>query len=115
MDPTQEAEIKILLGDYGWIFLAAVVLFLSRKIVENIVMGFLWKTGMKLDHVYYVHGRKSRLVRVGLTKTTFYMEDRRTSMVVPNEQLKELVVEARLPEGPLEIKVVRSERIPDKE
>ena len=48
-----------------------------------------------------------------LSKTTFYMEDRGTSMVVPNEQLKELTVERQLPEGPLELQVRRSDRIPE--
>jgi hypothetical protein len=113
MDPNQEAEIKLLLGDYGWLMLVAIVLFLSRKVIENVVMGFLWKRGIALDDIYYISGRKARLVRVDLTKTTFYMEDRQTKMVVPNEQLKELVVESQLPEGPLEIKVRRSERAPE--
>lgn len=113
MDASQEAEIKLLLGDYGWIFLAALLLFLFRKVIENIVMGFLWRKNFELDQIYYISGRKSRFVRVGLTSTTFYMEDRQTSMVVPNEQLKELVVECLLTEGPVELKAKRAERIPE--
>ena len=115
MDAAQEAQVKLMLGDYGWIFLAALVLVLSRKVIENIVMGLLWKKDTELDQIYYIHGRKARLVRVGLTSTTFYMEDRETSMIVPNEQLKCLTVEQRLPDGPLELKAKRAERIPDKE
>jgi len=113
MEAAQETEIKLLLGDYGWIFLAATMLFLFRKVIENIVMGFLWRKNFELDHIYYISGRKSRLVRVGMTSTTVYMEDRQTSMVIPNEQLKDLVVEHRLPEGPLELKAKRAERIPE--
>lgn len=115
MDPAQEAQVKLMLGDYGWIFIAALLLVLFRKVIENIVMGMLWKSDTELDQVYYIHGRKGRLVRVGLTSTTFYMEDRKTKMVVPNEQLKCLTVEQRLPEGPLEIKASRSERIPEQD
>ena len=34
---------------------------------------------------------------IGLTSTTFFMTDRQTKMIVPNEQLKALIVEKRLP------------------
>jgi len=38
-------------------------------------------------------------VRVGLFKTIFYMTDRKTKMVVPNDRLKTLIVEKLLPQN----------------
>lgn len=114
MDPSQEAAMRIVLGDLAWIFLAALVLMVFRKVIENIAMGMLWKSGMAMDSVYYISGRKARLVRVSLTKTTFYMDDRHSQMIVPNEQLTQLVIERQLDEGPLKIESVRSDRVPDK-
>jgi hypothetical protein len=113
MDPTQEAAMRIVIGDVAWIFAAALVLMVFRKVIENIAMGVLWKSGMKMDDIYYISGRKARLVRITLTKTTFYMDDRHTQMIVPNEQLTQLVIERQLDEGPLKIESVRSERVPE--
>ena len=48
------------------------------------------------DDVIYISGRKARVVRVGLSKTIFYMRDRGTKMIIPNTQLKLLTLEKKL-------------------
>ena len=51
------------------------------------------------DDILYISGRQARIVRVGLLKTIFYMSDRGTKMIVPNDRLKLLVVEKQLPKN----------------
>ena len=51
------------------------------------------------DDVIYISGREARIVRVGITKTVFYMTDRKTKMIVPNEKLKDLTMEKILTTG----------------
>ena len=53
-------------------------------------------TDINTDDVIYISGRKSRVVRVGLRKTIFYMSDRGTKMIIPNTQLKALTIEKKL-------------------
>ena len=48
------------------------------------------------DDIIYISGRQARVVRVGLRRTIFYMTDRKTKMVVPNQQLKFLTIEKKL-------------------
>ena len=51
------------------------------------------------DDIIYISGRQARIVRVGIRNTCFYMTDRGTKMLVPNEQLKLLTIEKRLPKN----------------
>jgi hypothetical protein len=67
----------------------------------NIIQGMQIFMGNDFnnDDIIYISGREARVVRVGMTKTVFYMKDRGTKMVVPNEKLKDLTLEKRLPSG----------------
>jgi hypothetical protein len=89
---------KNLFSEYGWIFAAGVIALLVKDIMINRVKGILIFYGHDFDNddVIYISGRQARIVRVGVTSTTFYMSDRKTKMVVPNEQLKELTIEKTL-------------------
>ena len=76
------------------------LLLLFRQAIENVVAGFIFKQGAELKHdqPILISGRPARLVRVGILKTTFYMEiDRQTKLVVPNVQLNQLTLEVKLP------------------
>jgi small-conductance mechanosensitive channel len=99
LQPEQVENIaKNLFSEYGWIFAAGVVALLVKDIMINLVKGILIFYGHDFDNddVIYISGRQARIVRVGVTSTTFYMSDRKTKMVVPNEQLKELTIEKTL-------------------
>ena len=99
LKPEQVENIaKNLFSEYGWIFAAGVVALLVKDVMINLVKGILIFYGHDFDNddVIYISGRQARIVRVGVTSTTFYMTDRRTKMVVPNEQLKELTIEKTL-------------------
>jgi small-conductance mechanosensitive channel len=99
LKPEQVENIaKNLFSEYGWIFAAGVVALLVKDVMINLVKGILIFYGHDFDNddVIYISGRQARIVRVGVTSTTFYMSDRKTKMVVPNEQLKELTIEKTL-------------------
>ncbi len=101
-NPEQAEDIaKDLFSEYGWIFVAGVIALLVKDIMINLVKGIMIFYGHDFDNddVIYISGRQARIVRVGVTSTTFYMGDRKTKMVVPNEQLKELTIEKTLPKN----------------
>jgi small-conductance mechanosensitive channel len=99
LKPDQVENIaKNLFSEYGWIFAVGVVALLVKDVMINLVKGILIFYGHDFDNddIIYISGRQARIVRVGVTSTTFYMSDRKTKMVVPNEQLKELTIEKTL-------------------
>ena len=100
---TDDAEsiAKNLFSQYGWIFAAGVAVILAKDVMMNFAKGILIFYGSHFnnDDIIYISGRQARIVRVELTSTTFYMTDRKSKMVVPNEQLKELTIEKTLPQN----------------
>ena len=101
----QKEEVKgfleNLIGEYGWLLFAAVLTILAKDMIMNFVQGLLVFMGNDFnnDDIIYISGRQARIVRVGIRNTVFYMTDRRTKMLVPNEQLKLLTIEKRLPKN----------------
>ena len=86
-------------GHYGWLLLAAFAALMGKDVLVNFVQGLIvyWGSDFDNDEILYISGRQARVIRLGLTSTTFFMTDRHTKMIVPNEQLKALVVEKKLP------------------
>ena len=102
LDRDQVEDIaKNLFSEYGWLFVAGLIALLIKDVMINLVKGIMIFYGHDFDNddVIYISGRQARIVRVGVTSTTFYMSDRKTKMVVPNEQLKELTIEKTLPKN----------------
>jgi hypothetical protein len=87
------------IGHYGWLVLGAFVVLLFKDVLFNFAQGVIvyWGSSFENDEILYISGRQARVIRLGLTSTTFFMTDRQTKMIVPNEQLKSLVVEKKLP------------------
>mgnify|MGYP000390251615 CR=1 FL=1 len=94
-----EGVAKNLLSEYGWLFFAGVAIILIKDVMMNFAKGIMVFYGSHYnnDDIIYISGRQARIVRVGITTTTFYMTDRKSKMIVPNEQLKELTIEKTLP------------------
>ena len=69
--------------------------------IMNFAQGILVFMGNNFnnDDIIYISGRQARIVRVGIRNTVFYMTDRKTKMLVPNEQLKQLTIEKTLPKN----------------
>ena len=87
------------IGHYGWLLLAAFAALMGKDILVNFIQGLLiyWGSSFIVDEVMYISGRQARVIRLGITSCTFFMEDRKTKMIVPCGQLKELTIEKKLP------------------
>ena len=90
-----------LVGHYGWFVLGALVVILGKDMIMNFAQAILVFMGNDFnnDDIIYISGRQARIVRVGIRNTVFYMTDRKTKMLVPNEQLKQLTIEKTLPKN----------------
>jgi hypothetical protein len=101
MDTDVQGLLKSLIGHYGWMVVTFGIMFFFKESIMNMIQGMQIFMGNDFnnDDVIYISGREARVVRVGMTKTVFYMTDRGSKMVVPNEKLKSLTLEKRLPRG----------------
>jgi hypothetical protein len=86
-------------GHYGWLLLAAFGALMGKDVLSRFVAGLLmyWGSDFQNDEILYISGRQARVIRMGVTSCVFFMEDRKTKMIVPTCQLKQLTVEKRLP------------------
>ena len=98
-DPALQQAAEHLIGEYGWLLLIAFLGILFKDAIHKAAEGLLICVGKDFcnDDVLYISGRQARIVRVGFLKTIFYMTDRGTKMIVPNDILKLLVIEKKLP------------------
>ena len=87
------------IGHYGWLLLAAFAALMGKDVLYNFIQGLLiyWGSSFIVDEVMYISGRQARVIRLGITSCTFFMEDRKTKMIVPCSQLKQLTIEKKLP------------------
>ena len=101
MDSQAQSLMEQFIGHYGWIAVTFALGFFFKESIINIIQGMQIFMGNDFnnDDIIYISGREARIVRVGMTKTVFYMKDRGTKMVVPNEKLKNLTLEKSLQLG----------------
>ena len=99
--PETVKVIEHMMGKYGWFALFAFIALLGKDALHKAAEGFMVWIGSDFanDDILYISGRQARIVRGGLLKTIFYMSDRGTQMIVPNDRLKLLVVEKQLPKN----------------
>ena len=98
-NPELQKAAEQLIGSYGWLLIIAFLGILFKDAIHKTAEGLLICIGKDFcnDDVLYISGRQARIVRVGFLKTIFYMTDRGTKMIVPNDRLKLLVIEKKLP------------------
>ena len=118
MDVTQAQQIESaiqsnvsgLLGEYGWMFLAALAILFFKTTIETLIAGLLVFVGNDYnnDDIIILDGRPGRIVRVSMWKTTFYLYNVKTGsdgkkfvsggtkMIVENDKLKDLKIEKPL-------------------
>jgi|TARA_B100000959_G_C14877795_1_gene581187 small-conductance mechanosensitive channel len=101
METDVQGLMENLIGHYGWIVVTFAIGFFFKESIMSWIQGMMvfMDNNFNNDDVVYISGREARVVRVGFTKTVFYMTDRGSKMVVPNEKLKDLTLEKRLPPG----------------
>lgn len=97
--PEAQALVSALVGWAGGLFAIGCIVLIFRTTIQNVVAGILFKKGseLQLDQTVLISKRKARLVRVGILKTVFYMDNgKQTKMILPNSQLVELTLEVVL-------------------
>jgi hypothetical protein len=103
MDQSEVQNIvQKLMGEYGWMALAAMAVFLLKDVTANLVSGlmFLWGSDFDEDDVVYIGGTKrARIVRQTMTKTVFYLYDTDRKLIIPNKNLYSLKCEKALPKN----------------
>ena len=99
-----------ILGEYGWMFLAAVSILFFKTTIESLIAGLLVFVGNDYnnDDIIILDGRLGRIVRVSMWKTTFYLYCVKkdpggknfisggTKLIVENDKLKDLKIEKPL-------------------
>ena len=100
-----EVVVRNLLGDYGWMFLAGLSLLMFQSSIKKLAAGLFvfWGNDYRTDDTVYVDGKPGRIIRVGMTKTVFFIYDVMdgqviggSKLVVQNEWLGKLKIEKPL-------------------
>ena len=99
--------IEYLFGRLMWLALGYLTISIFKGLILNVYEGLMVFIGndFNSDDVVYLgpDERSARIVRMGLRKTVFYMKDSdgewTIKMVVPNEQLKTMVIKKALPKN----------------
>tara|TARA_R110000822_G_scaffold4635_3_gene20016 strand:+ start:109 stop:468 length:360 start_codon:yes stop_codon:yes gene_type:complete len=95
-----ETIITDLIGHYGWMFVAAIVILLFKNVVSNVLDGLLFMFGhdFDVDDIVYIGGeKKARIIRQTPTKTVFHLIETDRKLIVPNTALYNLRIEKVLP------------------
>jgi len=102
--------IEHFIKDNSWLFFAGLLTLIFKSTLEKLVAGIFVFLGNDYneDDIVIVNGRPGRLVRVGITKSTFFLYEIRdgviyggTKLVIQNERLADMDIEKPL--GKLEI------------
>lgn len=100
-----EATAQDATGKYVWLFIAGLVALMFKSSIEKLASALFVFIGSdyKEDDVVYVDGKPGRIVRVGFTKTVFFIYDvvdgkvvGGSKLVIQNERLASLNIEKPL-------------------
>ena len=110
IENTIQSNISVLLGEYGWMFLAGLAILFFKTTIESVLAGLVVFVGNDYnnDDIIVLDGRPGRIVRVSMWKTTFYLytlkngsDGKRfisggTKLIVENNKLIDLKLEKPL-------------------
>lgn len=120
MDNTEIKEqiqdnLSSLMGEYGWLLLAAFVVLFFKSSIESVLAGLTIFLGndFNADDIIILNGKPARVVRIGIWKSTFYAYtivkkgdaytiSGGTKLVYENTKLKDLKIEKPLQNFDLE-------------
>jgi uncharacterized membrane protein len=94
-----------LTGKYVWLFIVGLIALMFKSSIEKFAAALFMFIGSdyKEDDVVYVDGKPGRIIRVGITKTVFFIYDvidgkvvGGSKLVVQNERLASLNIEKPL-------------------
>lgn len=92
--------IQILIGEWGWGIIVAMIAVAFKDTIVQTWSGFMFLIGhdFNIDDVVWIRGKKKAIiVRQNLYKTTFYLPDHQRKFVVPNSMIWELEIEKDVP------------------
>ncbi len=112
-----QSSTSILIGEYGWLFLAGLVVLFFKTSIESLLSGLMVFVGNDYnnDDIIILDGRPGRIVRVNLWKTTFFLYNVKTNkegekhiasgtkVVIQNSELKNLRIEKPLANFDLDV------------
>lgn len=102
-----ESTAQDMTGKYAWLFIAGLIALMFKSSIEKLASAIFIFFGndYKEDDVVYVDGKPGRIVRVGFTKTVFFIYDivdgkvaGGSKLVIQNERLASLNIEKPLPQ-----------------
>lgn len=102
-----EGIFKLLFAEHGWIFITGIFALVFQSSIKKLAASLFvfWGNDYKTDDVVYVDGKPGRIIRVGLTKTVFFIYDvvdgaivGGSKLVVQNERLMNIKIEKPLPQ-----------------
>ena len=102
MEEQVEKIARDLIGSYGWMLFAAIMLLTFKNVVQRLVEGFMFFVGndYNADDIVYINGtKKARIIRTSLTKTVFYLYDTDRKLIIRNDKLPHLLLEKSLPQN----------------
>ncbi|NBW23124.1 MAG: hypothetical protein EBR82_85785 [Caulobacteraceae bacterium] len=97
--------LKSFVGENSWLFLVGLVALLFRSAIEKLAASLFVFFGKDYapDDIILLDGKPGRIVRVGLTQTTFYLYEVKegkivggTKLCIQNERLASLNIEKPL-------------------
>ena len=111
-----QSNISVLLGEYGWMFLAGLTVLFFKTTLESLLAGLVVFVGNDYnnDDIIILDGRPGRIVRVSMWKTVFFLYTIKkgsdgkkfisggTKLIVENNKLKDLKLEKPLDNFDLE-------------
>jgi len=111
-----QGNISVLMGEYGWMFLAGLLVLFFKTTIESTIAGLLIFVGNDYnnDDIVLLDGRPGRIVRVSMWKTVFYLYTIKegdggkkfvsggTKLIVENNKLKDMKIEKPLSNFDLE-------------
>lgn len=92
--------IETLLGQYGWMIIAALATFFFKDAISNVFYGirFLIGNEYNTDDIVYIKDEKCRIIRQNIFRTTFYSLDDKRKFHIPNNKLQNFVIKKSLPQ-----------------
>ena len=111
-----QGNVSALLGEYGWMFLAALAVLFFKTTIESTIAGLIIFIGNDYnnDDIVLLDGRPGRIVRVSMWKTVFYLYTIKkdsngkkyvsggTKLIVENDKLRDMKIEKPLDNFDLE-------------
>jgi hypothetical protein len=93
-----EEVVSALFSQYGWMFITMFLMFFFKGAIESLYYGVRFMLGNEynVDDVVYMNGKKCRIIRMGIYRTTFYIIDEPRKFHIPNNRLQYHIIEKEL-------------------